>query len=178
MIRVTAGKAANGKTCSVAWHFSSPFGPPCAKPPLPLPPPLPLIGSHLAGCWLQGGQAKEGGRAAGAGGGREGVHSSHSPQPQWGRGGWCKYCKSKLDWCDQRGVRLRERQEEEVEEEEKEEEEGKAAEGFNEPRGGGGGGGVDGSSLRLPLGPTCSQQTAGAPAALAGPAALDRRTPG
>lgn len=58
-----------------------------------------------------------------------------------------------------------------------EEEEEKAAEGFNEPRGGGGGG-VDGSSLRLPLGPTCSQQTAGAPAALAGPAALDRRTPG
>lgn len=61
-------------------------------------------------------------------------------------------------------------------EEEEEEDEGKAAEGFNEPRGRGGG--VDGSSLRLPLGPTCSQQTAGAPAALAGPAALDRRTPG
>lgn len=56
----------------------------------------------FSGCWLQGGQAK------GGQWGREGVHSSHSPQPQWGRGGWCKYCKSKLDWCDQRGVRLRE----------------------------------------------------------------------
>ena len=35
------------------------------------------------------------------------------PVATMGTGGWCKCCKSKLDWCDQRGVsslmRLKER---------------------------------------------------------------------
>lgn len=34
------------------------------------------------------------------------------PVATMGTGGWCKYCKSKLDWCDQRGVSSRMRLEE------------------------------------------------------------------
>lgn len=53
------------------------------------------------------------------------------PVATMGTGGWCKYCKSKLDWCDQHGVSSRMRLEEGGGGGER-----GTAEGFNEPRGG------------------------------------------